>query len=84
MSRESNRAMGESSTAAAGRFSSRKRVGVFQFLREVRGELTRVNWPSRKDVTSYTLVVLVAVTLLTRFVFGLDQLFGALVLWIFG
>jgi preprotein translocase subunit SecE len=59
-------------------------MDVLQFLREVRGELRRVNWPSRKDVTSYTLVVLVAVSLLTLYVFGLDQLFGALVLWIFG
>ena len=63
---------------------SGKRVGVFQFLREVRGELKRVSWPSRQDVTSYTIVVLVAVTLLTLFVFALDQAFGALVLQIFG
>ena len=84
MSRESNRATGGASTASAGGATPRKRVGVFQFLREVRGELKRVNWPSRGDVTSYTIVVLVAVTLLTLFVFALDQLFGALVLWIFG
>ena len=63
---------------------SRKRVGVFQFLREVRAELKRVHWPSRSEVASYSLVVLVAVTLLTLFVFLLDQMFGQLSLWLFG
>lgn len=63
--------------------ASRKQVRVFQFLREVRAELKRVHWPSRTEVTSYTLVVLLAVTLLTLFVFGLDQFFGQLVVWLF-
>ena len=54
------------------------------FLREVRGELRRVHWPSRSEVASYSLVVLVAVTLLTALVFAFDQAFGSLVLWIFG
>lgn len=67
-------------TAAA---TSRKQVRVFQFLREVRAELKRVHWPSRTEVTSYTIVVLLAVTLLTLYVFGLDQFFGQLVVWLF-
>ncbi len=62
----------------------RDRVGVAQFLREVRGELRRVNWPSRKEVMSYSLVVLVAVSLITLYIFLLDQAFGQFVLWIFG
>lgn len=62
----------------------RQRTKPAQFLREVRGELKRVSWPSRSEVLSYSLVVLVAVTLLTLYVFGLDQLFGQFVLWIFG
>lgn len=67
--------------------SSRKQVRVgrmFEFLGEVRGELKRVHWPSRGEVASYSLVVLVAVTLLTALVFAFDQAFGALVLWVFG
>ena len=62
----------------------RERTKPAQFLREVRGELRRVSWPSRTEVASYSLVVLVAVTILTLYVFGLDQLFGQFVLWIFG
>ena len=62
----------------------RQRTSIVQFLREVRLELRRVNWPSRREVASYSLVVLVAVSLLTLYVALLDQAFGQLVLWIFG
>lgn len=61
----------------------KRRTSVTQFLREVRLELRRVNWPSRREVASYSLVVLVAVTLLTTYVALLDQAFGQLVLWMF-
>lgn len=61
-----------------------RRVGPRQFLREVRGELRRVAWPSRRELLSYSLVVLVVVSLLTLYVFGLDQAFGQLVFLIFG
>jgi preprotein translocase subunit SecE len=60
------------------------RTGPAQFTREVRGELKRVQWPTRKEVTSYSIVVLVAVALITTYVFLIDQAFGAFVLNIFG
>lgn len=84
MNRETNRSTDSGGTGSPAGVPSRKRVGVFQFLREVRAELKRVHWPSRSEVVSYSLVVLVAVTLLTLFVFLLDQAFGQLVLWLFG
>jgi preprotein translocase subunit SecE len=43
-----------------------------EYLREVRGELQKVAWPGRTEVVNYTIVVLVAVVLLTLFVFGVD------------
>lgn len=61
-----------------------ERTSAGQFLREVRGELKRVIWPSRREVTSYGMVVLVAVSLVTLFIFGLDQAFGWVVFEIFG
>jgi preprotein translocase subunit SecE len=60
------------------------RTGPAQFTREVRGELKRVQWPNRKEVTSYSIVVLVSVTLITAYVFAVDQAFGTLVFSIFG
>lgn len=62
----------------------RQRTGPRQFLREVRGEMRRVAWPSRKEVLSYSVVVLVTVSILMAFVFVLDSVFSQFVLWIFG
>jgi preprotein translocase subunit SecE len=64
--------------------TNKERTGPAQFTREVRGELKRVQWPSRKEVTSYSVVVLVAVALITVYVFVVDQAFGLFVLNIFG
>ncbi|HUL20407.1 MAG TPA: preprotein translocase subunit SecE [Thermodesulfobacteriota bacterium] len=40
---------------------------VKQFLREVKTELKKVTWPSRKDTLSGTVVVLVAVFIIALF-----------------
>ena len=62
----------------------RGRTGPRKFLREVRQELRRVAWPSAKEVRSYSLVVLVTVTLLTLYVALMDAAFGRAVFEIFG
>jgi preprotein translocase subunit SecE len=61
-----------------------KRTGPAQFLKEVRTELRRVAWPSRGEVVQYSLIVLVTTILIGAFIFGMDQLFGQLVFWIYG
>ena len=43
-----------------------------------------MNWPDRRTVASYTVVVLVAVTVITAVIFGLDTLFGKAVFAVFG
>ena len=60
---------------AAGSGSS-DRVGPFDFIREVRGELRKVAWPSKAEVVNYSIIVFVAVIVLTFFIFGLDFAFG--------
>ncbi len=57
-----------------------ERTGLRQFLAEVRVELRRVNWPSRSQVTTYSVVVLVTVTTVTLITFGLDALFRQTIL----
>jgi len=61
----------------------RKRVPVAQFLKEVRAELRKVQWPTRKELLGYTLVVLVAVVVLTSLVFAMDLGFSKAVLKVF-
>ena len=54
----------------------RKRTGARQFLKEVRQELKKVDWPNRRELISYTVVVLVTLVVTTAFVFGLDFVFS--------
>ncbi|MFA5892198.1 MAG: preprotein translocase subunit SecE [Actinomycetota bacterium] len=54
-----------------------------RFLREVWSELKKVAWPSRGEVITYTVVVLVSVIAITSFVFVLDLAFGKAVLQVF-
>ncbi|GLZ30561.1 protein translocase subunit SecE [Lentzea sp. NBRC 105346] len=56
----------------------------FRFLREVVGELRKVIWPTRKQLVTYTGVVLVFVIFMVALVWGLDVGFGAAVFKLFG
>lgn len=55
-----------------------------RFLKEVRQELKKVAWPTRQEVVTYTIVVLVSVTFVTLLVFGLDYLFSEGLLNLYG
>ena len=46
---------------------------AIQFLREIKTELKKVTWPSRKDTLSGTLVVLVAVFIIAIFLGIVDS-----------
>ncbi len=78
-----DRAAAAATTRKAATQEKRKRTGTRQFLREVRQELKRVNWPTRQELVAYTVVVLVAVIVLTTFVYGLDYVFSKFVLKVF-
>jgi preprotein translocase subunit SecE len=68
----------------AGGREGRKRVGARQFLKEVRQELNKVDWPTRKELGTYTVVVLATVIVLTAFVFALDLGFSKAIVNILG
>ncbi len=76
--RQQKRGGGERATApsvAARRAQTterRKRTGARQFLKEVRQELKKVDWPSRPELVSYTIVVLATLIVTTLYVAGLD------------
>ena len=46
---------------------------VTQFFNEVKAELKRVNWPTRKETIASTTVVLVIVFIIAVFLFVVDQ-----------
>jgi len=55
-----------------------------KFVREVRGELRRVHWPTRAEVINYSIVTLVVIVILTAFIAGQDYGLAEGVLWLFG
>ena len=57
---------------------------VALFIRQVIGELRKVVTPTRKELLSYTGVVLVFVVIMMLLVSGLDFGFSALVNFLFG
>jgi preprotein translocase subunit SecE len=61
----------------------KRRTSPREFLKEVRQELRKVNWPTRQELIAYTMVVLVAVVVLTTLVFGMDLSFSKAVLHFF-
>jgi len=61
----------------------RERVGIRQYLRDIQTELRRVIWPTANEVLTYSVVVVVVVTVLTSIVFGLDYVFFKAILKVF-
>ena len=49
------------------------------FLSEVRNELKRVTWPSKKEVYATTVVVILTATFFGLYLFGVDLALSALV-----
>lgn len=52
--------------------AGRKRTKPVAFLKEVRGELGRVAWPTRPEVMTYSMVVLVTVIFFMIVIAGID------------
>jgi preprotein translocase subunit SecE len=54
-----------------------------QFLREVRGELRKVAWPTREETIKYSIVVLIVLVILTGAIAVIDLGMSKFVLWIY-
>ena len=52
---------------------------VSNYFKGVRAELKKVNWPSKKELTNYTVVVLATTFAMTLVIWGLDLIFQNLV-----
>ncbi len=59
------------------------RVGVRQYLSEVRDEMRKVAWPNRPEVKRYSIIVMITVVIYTALVGGLDYLFGLVGEWFY-
>jgi len=64
--------------------SQRERTSLVTFYRQVIAELRKVVWPTREQLGTYFIVVMVFVLVMIGIVSGLDLGFGKLTFWVFG
>jgi preprotein translocase subunit SecE len=62
----------------------REKRSIGRFLREVVAELRKVIWPGRKELITYTTVVIIFVAFMVALVSGLDLAFAKGVVAVFG
>jgi preprotein translocase subunit SecE len=63
---------------------TKERTGPKVFFSEVRGELRKVAWPTRHEVVNSTIVVLIAIVVMTALIFGFDYVSAKAVLFLYG
>jgi preprotein translocase subunit SecE len=80
--REKELTMTESTEQVADKLGLFARIGLF--YRQVVNELTKVVWPTRNQLTTYTAVVMVFVTFIIAVVSLLDLVLTKIVFWVFG
>ena len=73
----------QSAPRTSARPTPSQRTRPVQFVREVRGELRKVAWPTRAEVVNYSSVVLVTLILLILLILALDFAFSKSVLFLF-
>jgi preprotein translocase subunit SecE len=53
----------------------KKAGGLRGFMRDTRGELRKVSWPTRREAQSLTVVVIIVMVVMAIFLGGFDYLF---------
>jgi preprotein translocase subunit SecE len=79
---KSSKPAGKKKAAKGGKGNPLERL--VKFLKEVVQELRKVIWPNRKQMVTYTTVVLVFVIFTVAYIAGLDLAFIKGVNWLFG
>ncbi|OXS73833.1 preprotein translocase subunit SecE [Domibacillus enclensis] len=55
---------------------------ITQFFRNVRSEMSKVSWPKRKELTTYTITVVTTVIFLALFFSVVDLGISTLLRWV--
>ena len=69
---------------APGAPTKKERTKPRQFVKEVVAELQKVAWPTRQEVASYSIVVLVSAVVIAALIFVMDLGFTKAILALFG
>lgn len=60
----------------------KKVSGVSLFLREVKVELKKVTWPTKKQLIAYTVVVFLTVFMIATLIWVIDSFFSVAFRWL--
>lgn len=58
--------------------SGKKKGGIVKYFKDARSEFKKVVWPTPRETTRNTVVVIIMCGLAAAFIFGIDSLFGLL------
>lgn len=62
--------------------SKKEKGGVFQFFKEVRKEMSKVKWPSRKDMVKYSVATISFVIFFAIFFYVIEIIMALLKAWV--
>lgn len=57
---------------------SKKKTGIFGFFKEVKNEVSKVKWPSKKDMLKYSIATIVFVIFFALFFYLIDFIIALL------
>ena len=60
------------------------KISPIQFFRQVKQEIKKVTWPTRREVMQTSIMVIILVAIAATFFFFVDRIFGWVVKLIFG
>lgn len=63
---------------------AKEKFSLGKFLSEVRTEIKKVHWPTKKEMANYTATVLLTVVILAVIIYGIDSVFGFIMSKILG
>ncbi|MCI2426328.1 preprotein translocase subunit SecE [Candidatus Acetothermia bacterium] len=52
---------------------------IRQYISGVRTEISRVSWPKKSEVISFTILIFILVVILTTYIWGIDTIVAALI-----
>lgn len=64
--------------------TSTEKFSLVEFIKEVRAELKKVHWPTKAELASYTVTVLLTTLVVSLCIFGIDKVITTLLQMIIG
>jgi preprotein translocase subunit SecE len=61
-----------------------KKTSPVQFVKQVKAEIKKVTWPTRKETVISTIMVFIMVIFAAIFLFMTDQIVATIIQWILG